>query len=971
MQIRDAANPTCVIVLGDQIITQPATLSCSIVQNKAVSANGLSDGQATVTPLGGNGGYTYLWDNTETTVKALGLSAGLHSVTVTDSKGCKTTCDVTISQPGVLSCSISQDAPAKCFSDSNGKATVTAIGGNGEYTYLWDNSETTAQAVALNAGNHTVTVTDKLGYKTSCEVSIGQPQAALSITATNLNNNNCVSCNNGLINITVSGGTAPYTFSWSNGATTEDILNLQKGTYSVEVKDAKGCTVNYTYYITESGIALVKSGTFNDTNTDGYAKVGESISYAFTVKNTGNVTLTNIVVNDPLVSVTGGPITSLAVGATDTTTFTATYILTQADIDAGKVTNSALATAKDPNQKDVTDISGTTLDNDTNTVVNLPQNASIAIVKTNNITIEENGCATLKVGDLVTYTFTATNPGNVSLHDVAVLDPHIGLSAITLQSGSDVNANSILEVTETWVYNATYTVTQADIDAGKITNQATVNGTTPNNSVVTDQSGNSTTNDSPNVIPICTTPKIALVKTGLFNDTNNDSYAQVGETITYTFTVTNTGNVTLTNIDITDPLIGLTISGNPIASLASGATDNSVTGVYTITQADIDAGKVTNSALATAKDPKGNDVTDISGTTVENDTPTVTPLPQTPSIVLVKTSAFSDTNNDGFPQVGEKINYTFTVTNIGNVVVNNVVISDPLVGLTITGNPIVSLIPGATNSSVTGVYTITQADIDAGNVTNSALATGKDYNNIDVTDISGTTIDNDTPTLTPLTQKPGLEVIKIANSDNYSSVGDIINYTIQVKNTGNVTLHQIIVTDELTNFSTTIESLAPGSSKEITQNYTVVQDDRINGSVTNTAKADGLTPNDTPIHAEDDAVVEASIVLGCGNIIVHNAFSPNGDGINETFVIENLEDILCYPTNTIEIYNRWGVLVFETRNYDNLSNYFDGISRGRTTIKQSSGLPTGTYYYILKYTSIDGLGGVLNNIKDGYLYLTR
>jgi gliding motility-associated-like protein len=113
------------------------------------------------------------------------------------------------------------------------------------------------------------------------------------------------------------------------------------------------------------------------------------------------------------------------------------------------------------------------------------------------------------------------------------------------------------------------------------------------------------------------------------------------------------------------------------------------------------------------------------------------------------------------------------------------------------------------------------------------------------------------------------------------------------------------------------------------------------------------------------------VVLACGNILVHNAFSPNGDTKNETFIIDNIDDTSCYPNNTVEIYNRWGVLVFETRNYNNESNYFDGISRGRTTISQSSGLPTGTYYYILNYNSIDGNGNIQTNTKDGYLYLTR
>ncbi|MFP3671068.1 hypothetical protein SB717_38960, partial [Priestia sp. SIMBA_032] len=77
--------------------------------------------------------YTYIWDNNETTQTAVALGAGNHSVTVTDSKGCTTTCTVIITQPNVLSCSISQDSSVKCFGENTGKATVTAIGGNGDY----------------------------------------------------------------------------------------------------------------------------------------------------------------------------------------------------------------------------------------------------------------------------------------------------------------------------------------------------------------------------------------------------------------------------------------------------------------------------------------------------------------------------------------------------------------------------------------------------------------------------------------------------------------------------------------------------------------------------------------------------------------------------------------------------------------------------------------------------------------------
>ncbi|SHG25202.1 HYR-like domain-containing protein [Flavobacterium johnsoniae] len=112
-------------------------------------------------------------------------------------------------------------------------------------------------------------------------------------------------------------------------------------------------------------------------------------------------------------------------------------------------------------------------------------------------------------------------------------------------------------------------------------------------------------------------------------------------------------------------------------------------------------------------------------------------------------------------------------------------------------------------------------------------------------------------------------------------------------------------------------------------------------------------------------------VLACENILVHNAFSPNGDGKNDVFVIDGIGDSTCYPENTVEIYNRWGILVFETHNYNNTTNAFDGTSRGRTTIRQSEGLPTGTYFYIVTYKSVDGNNVIQNNKKEGYLYLSK
>ncbi|RVT74997.1 DUF11 domain-containing protein, partial [Flavobacterium sufflavum] len=879
---------------------------------------------------------------------------------------------------------------------------------------------------------------------------------------------------------------------------------------------------NIIIICTTPKIAIVKSNNITvGENGCAVLTVGDVVTYTFTVTNPGNVSLHNVNVSDPHTGLSaialqsgGDANTNNILEVNETWIFKASYTVTQADIDAGRITNRASVSGLAPDNSPVNDLSGNSPTTNEDNVIIICTTPKIAIVKSNNITVGENGCAALKVGDVVTYTFTVTNPGNVSLHNVNVSDPHTGLSAIALQSGGDANTNNILEVNETWIFKANYTVTQADIDAGKITNRASVSGLAPDNSQVNDSSGSTPTTNEDNVITICTTPKItitkegifedtngngvtnvgdkvkytfivtntgnttltnitvidekipnlsitggsttlaigssttftasytitqadidagfvynlarvtgtppigsnvtatstdptpctncpikedcpactitvltqkpgiALVKTSTFIDTNNDGFAQVGEKINYVFAVTNTGNVTITNIAITDnQLPGLTISNSPIVSLAVGVTNSSVIGTYTITQADIDAGKVTNTALAIGKDPKGADVRDVSGTTVNNDTPTDTALPQKPGIALVKTGTFIDTNNDSFAQVGEKINYVFTVTNTGNVTVTNIAITDDqLPGLTISNSPIVSLSVGATNSSVIGVYTITQADIDAGRVTNTALAIGKDPKGADVKDVSGTTIQNDTPTITTLPQSPGLNVDKTAvvtsrgsDSDVYSFVGDVITYTINVTNTGNIILHNIVVKDPLTGLDTTNEpfSLAPGEHKEIVQTHAITVDDLKGNSITNIATANGLTPNNTPITAEDTVVVEKAQVLGCGTIVVHNAFSPNGDEFNDKFKIDNIEDTLCYPENSVEIYNRWGILVYETKGYDNVNNVFKGYSEGRVTVDKNAGLPTGTYFYVLKYTAVGLQGETITKQEQGYLYLTR
>ena len=151
--------------------------------------------------------------------------------------------------------------------------------------------------------------------------------------------------------------------------------------------------------------------------------------------------------------------------------------------------------------------------------------------------------------------------------------------------------------------------------------------------------------------------------------------------------------------------------------------------------------------------------------------------------------------------------------------------------------------------------------------------------------------------------------------------------------------------------------------------YRLKQSDINLGSVTNQATATGVTPLGVVVSDLSDdssALSDRPTVLaiqGCV-IEVFNAVAPNGNGDNKVFRIRGLE---CYSDNTVEIYNRWGVLVFERTGYNNDDRAFRGVSEGRVTIKQSEELPEGTYYYILRYKD----SAATSFEKAGYLYINR
>ncbi|MFK8043954.1 MAG: T9SS type A sorting domain-containing protein [Crocinitomicaceae bacterium] len=247
------------------VVNEPTLLS-STSTDTDVTCNGDADGTGSMNVSGGTLPYTYSWDNGATTASLTNLAPGTYVGTATDANGCTTVETITITEPTLLtSTATSTDATGAGVSD--GSATVTAAGGSPAYTYLWSDGQTTATATGLAAGTYTVTVTDTHGCTTTETVTIGEP-LALSNSIVTVN----VLCNGnstGSATVTVTGGVSPYTYLWSNGATTSSISGLTAGTYTVTATDANGYTTAGTATVSEPTALSNASTTLSNVSCHG------------------------------------------------------------------------------------------------------------------------------------------------------------------------------------------------------------------------------------------------------------------------------------------------------------------------------------------------------------------------------------------------------------------------------------------------------------------------------------------------------------------------------------------------------------------------------------------------------------------------------------------------------------------------------------------------------------------------------
>ncbi|WP_236808345.1 DUF7507 domain-containing protein [Amycolatopsis albispora] len=571
-----------------------------------------------------------------------------------------------------------------------------------------------------------------------------------------------------------------------NPATTTTNTVTATGTDAVGQRATDSASATVT--VIEPGVRIEKAAAPTSV------REGDEVTFTITVTNTGDVPLTSVAVADGMAPSCARSIGALAVGGVET------YQCVMA-APADDFTNTATVSGTDPIGGAVSDSADAAVD-----VIH----PAVSITKVATPTA-------VRAGDQVTFSITVTNTGDVPLTGVSVVDDQTPSCARTL---GELAANG----------STSYTCSVTAGAAG-FTNTATVTGTDPTDRPVADA------DDATFVVQ---QPGISITKT-----TEGGPF-RAGDPVSFTITVTNTGDVALTNVEVTDPIAAG--CAREIGYLGiSGATSFTCT----MTAPDDD---VTNVATVTGTPPTGPDVSTQDDALVDVVHPAVT-ITKDVSPAAVRE--------------GDRVTFTLTVTNTGDVPLTGVQVADPLAAE--CARTIGSLAPSATTTFT--------CQVTAGQegFTNTASVTGTDPTDRPVTDTDDATF---------VVQHPGISIEKTADEGPFHA-GDQVTFTIKVTNTGDVPLTGVEVTDPIAaRCARTIGDLEPGGSSTYTCTMTAPDDD-----VTNVATVTGTPPTGPDVSTQDDAVVD---VVHPG-VQIDKSAEPGqvrpGDEVTYTITVTNTGDV--------------------------------------------------------------------------------
>ncbi|HUC33891.1 MAG TPA: DUF11 domain-containing protein, partial [Ilumatobacteraceae bacterium] len=504
------------------------------------------------------------------------------------------------------------------------------------------------------------------------------------------------------------------------------------------------------------------------------------------------------------------------------------------------------------------------------------QNDGAAVGGTTDLGIDKFGPADLD-GSTVTYTLRVTNHGDTRSTGWVIDDPIPAQlrNLTTADARCTVSASSVRCVGGSLlVGESTDVVLQATVElagAACVTNTARLRGyeDDPNS----DNNASSTT--------ACGHPEIDLEKTP---DVTN---AVLGDVVTYTFEATNMGNVQLA-VTISDPLLGLSAIScpTPMPVVLAPTASVSCTANYTVTADDVAEGNITNVATAVGVDGAGRSVDSRGQAIVEVD--------ERPSIELTKT-----TDVLAVDAAGDEVDYRLDAVNAGDVPLSGVEITDPMFDpedLSCTPAAPAILEPGE-HLVCTATLTVTGEHLEDGSITNEAMVSGRSPRGAAVNATARAVV---VVVLVP--EHPGIELTKDAGVDVVHHPGDVIHYTLTARNSGDVTLHDVAITDPLltaaglTCTPAAPATLAPNEQQVCTGRYTVTASDFMTGTVVNVATASGTSPLGDTVEATADELVTATLAPPHPSLTITKAadvsqYDEVGDIVRYTLTVANTGDI--------------------------------------------------------------------------------
>ena len=605
----------------------------------------------------------------------------------------------------------------------------------------------------------------------------------------------------------------------------DQIVNVTTGTTEILVGN-KPLTPNFTV----SKVATSITNGAGTNGLDGANSAGDIVNYTITIDNTGDVNLTGFAYTDAnadgdVISYVSGDDGDGVLETNETWIYSAAHTVTQAEMDSGGTADTGALDTDDDTDNKVTVSFDQIGPKSASAATPILQNPDFSVTKV--ATSITNGAGTNgldganSAGDIVNYTITIDNTGNVSLTGFTYTDANADGDVITYVSGDDGDGN--LEVNETWIYSAAHTVTQAEMDSGGTADTGALDSDDDTDNKVTVSFTEAGPKSATASTPILQNPDFSVTKVvsgidGGINDGGILKADTAGDIVNYTITIDNTGNLTLTGFSYTDA----NADGDVITYVSGDDGDGNLevnetwiySAAHTVTQAELD-GKGTGITGAIDGDGDTDNRVTVQFTEAgPKNADATSPLVYNPdfSVTKVATSITggAGTNGlDGANSANDVVNYTITIDNTGNVSLTGFSYTDANAdGDVIT---YVSGDDGDGNLEVnetwiySAAHTVTQAEIDSGGTDDTGALDSDDDTDNKVTISFTEAGPKSASAATPILQSADFSVTKVATSitggagtnglDGANSANDVVNYTITIDNTGNLTLTGFTYTD--------------------------------------------------------------------------------------------------------------------------------------------------------------------------------